>query len=208
MKIKNYIWDFDGTLLDTYDFLIDSLKKSLEKNGVEADTQEISDLIHVSYFKASRYYINKFNLNEKSVDEWYCHFSKQIDYSKIRTFEHIDEVLNGIVKAGGKNYIFTHRDKTVYEMLEKFDLLKYFEDIVDITMPFPRKPSPDANIYLIEKHNLNKEQTMYVGDREIDILCGRDAGLKTCYFNKESTCDLSDYNIKDFSNFLALFVNN
>lgn len=207
MKIKNYIWDFDGTLLDTYDFLTDSLKKALEKNGIFEDKKEISEILHVSYFKASTYYANKHGVAIENIDKWYKEFSHQIDYSKIRTFDYIEDTLKGIVNSGGQNFIFTHRGKSIYEMLERFNLLEYFVEIVDSTAPFPRKPKPDANIYLIEKYNLEKSKTMYIGDRDIDILSGKDAGIKTCYYKKNETCEIADYNITTYEKFLNIFVN-
>lgn len=207
MKIENFIWDFDGTLLDTYDFLTSCLYQSLEKNGVQADINEVSDIIHISYYKATTYYAEKYNINIDDIHSWYSYFSKELDYTKIRTFDYVEDALKSIIASGGKNYIFTHRNKTVYEILERFNMLHYFEDIIDSTMPFPRKPSPEANLHLIEKHNLDKSKTIYVGDREIDVLCGRDAGILTCYFNTKSTCDIADYNIDSFKNFLDLFKN-
>ena len=207
MKFENYIWDFDGTLLDTYDFLTSSLKKALEKNGIYENEKEISDKIHISYFQAATYYANKHDVKFENIDKWYKEFSHQIDYDKIRSFDYVEETLKGIIEKGGRNFIFTHRGKSIYEMLERFNMLEFFVEIVDSTAPFERKPKPDANIYLIKKYNLDKSKTMYVGDREIDILSGKDAGIKTCYFKENETCAIADYNITSFKNFLEMFTN-
>lgn len=36
MKLKNYIWDFDGTLFDTYPAMVDGASKALKKLGSHA----------------------------------------------------------------------------------------------------------------------------------------------------------------------------
>ena len=47
-KYKNFFWDFDGTLFDTYDFLAISLKKALEEVGIIATVSDIFEKIKVS----------------------------------------------------------------------------------------------------------------------------------------------------------------
>ena len=41
MKFENYIWDFDGTLCDTYVFLTTSLQNALLCNGVAVSYDNI-----------------------------------------------------------------------------------------------------------------------------------------------------------------------
>lgn len=37
MEIKNYIWDFDGTLFDTYPVMLDALQQTIVKHGIQYD---------------------------------------------------------------------------------------------------------------------------------------------------------------------------
>ncbi|HGF7826226.1 TPA: HAD hydrolase-like protein, partial [Enterococcus faecium] len=46
--MKNYIWDFDGTLFDTYPAMVDGAWQALKDFGISMDKKEI-------YFKMKKY---------------------------------------------------------------------------------------------------------------------------------------------------------
>ena len=52
---------------------------------------------------------------------------------------------------------------------------------------FERKPSPAGINYFIEKYNLDRNNTYYVGDRPMDILCADNAHIKSIMFIPESS---------------------
>ena len=41
MEIKNYIWDFDGTLYDSYPAMVEGAAKALQDFGIIKDPREI-----------------------------------------------------------------------------------------------------------------------------------------------------------------------
>jgi uncharacterized protein (TIGR01440 family) len=59
---------------------------------------------------------------------------------------------------------------------------KYFAGIVDSTMHFPGKPAPDAVEHICRNYKLDKDQTVMIGDREIDVLSGVNAGVHGCLY--------------------------
>ena len=65
--------------------------------------------------------------------------------------------------------------------------VKYFDDFVTAEHNFPHKPAPDAILYLIKKHNMNLNETIMIGDREIDVLSGKNAGIQACLFTQGNT---------------------
>lgn len=75
--IKHIIWDFDGTLFDTYPGMVYAFKKALEDSGIEAEAEEIHEKMKVSVSNAISYYkelgtvkedfIDKFTLYEKTL---------------------------------------------------------------------------------------------------------------------------------------------
>ena len=65
-------------------------------------------------------------------------------------------------------------------------------------MNFASKPSPDAVNWICETYNLDKSETIMIGDREIDVLSGKNAGTYGCLFTKKDGVDsAADYIIKD-----------
>jgi phosphoglycolate phosphatase-like HAD superfamily hydrolase len=65
-------------------------------------------------------------------------------------------------------------------------------------MNFPSKPAPDAVNWICETYNLDKSETVMIGDREIDVLSGKNAGVYGClYTNKENVETAADFVVKD-----------
>ncbi len=59
-------------------------------------------------------------------------------------------------------------------------VIGYFSDILDGTLNFKRKPCPDALNWLIAERGLDRSKTLMVGDRDIDIEAGHNAGIDGC----------------------------
>ena len=85
---------------------------------------------------------------------------------------------------------------------------KFFEEIITAEDRFKRKPDPEALLYLIDKYNMDKSQTYYVGDRHLDVECAKNAGIKAIfYIAKESFLesrgqeDILVYKLKDILKF-------
>ena len=47
---------------------------------------------------------------------------------------------------------------------------------------FSRKPSPEAAIYLLDKYELDPQQTYYIGDRTLDIEFAQNSGIQSINF--------------------------
>ena len=64
----------------------------------------------------------------------------------------------------------------------KLEIDKYFIEVVDeANVNFVRKPDTDSIDYLVNKYHLDKENTYYIGDREIDISAAKNANIKSIY---------------------------
>ena len=60
-----------------------------------------------------------------------------------------------------------------------------FTDFVTSQHNFPNKPAPDALNYLCNKHGLKKEDCIMIGDRDIDLDSGKNAGMACALFDPE-----------------------
>jgi HAD superfamily hydrolase (TIGR01549 family) len=105
------------------------------------------------------------------------HLLKKREFEILKT-KYLDIILK---ELSDNNFIYTHKGSTCFEMLKKKDIDLYFTEVVTSESNFPRKPEPDALLYLIDKYALNKNTTYYIGDRDIDIMCAINAGIKSIY---------------------------
>jgi phosphoglycolate phosphatase-like HAD superfamily hydrolase len=79
------------------------------------------------------------------------------------------------------------------------------DDIAASDDGYARKPDPEAFEAVIAKQGLVRAETLAVGDRDIDILAGRAAGLRTCLFGtdqKSCGADLAVINFDELHRWL------
>ncbi|MDU7961503.1 MAG: HAD-IA family hydrolase, partial [Streptococcus sp.] len=92
-------------------------------------------------------------------------------------FEGARAVLAKIVTEGGRNFLVSHRNHLVLDILDKAEIASYFTEVVTSENGFARKPSPDSFLYLINKYDI--KHGLVIGDRQIDIEAGKATGLDT-----------------------------
>ncbi|RLQ94651.1 HAD-IA family hydrolase [Falsibacillus albus] len=180
----NILWDFDGTLFNTYPAYTKVLAHVL---GDGADEQEIYDKLKVSFSHAIDYY----NFSDEQIEEINT-LNNQLAPKDMKPFDHVEEVL----KFADKNVIMTHKHRAgVVAILNYFGWEKYFADMVTIDDGFPRKPHAASYRHLHDLHGID----LAIGDRELDLLPAKELGITTCMFQGKS--DAADYHIQDYSEF-------
>ncbi|WP_272164575.1 HAD-IA family hydrolase [Turicibacter sanguinis] len=203
--IKHIIWDFDGTLFDSYPGMVNAFLRALKKYEIEAEYDEVLKLFLNSEKTAVQYYQNQFLLGEE-LTEVYQDEKSHIDLSNMLPFPYAKEVCQRIKEAGRYNYILTHRGSTTYDILRKNGMVELFTEIVTKDNQFARKPDPEAIYYLLDKYQIHPKEAMIVGDREIEILLGQKAKVKTCFYesgNREPELQ-ADYRVKSLEEVLTI----
>ena len=181
------IWDLDGTLLDSYGVIVDSLYQIYQEKGVMIDKSEILyDVINESVSAFIKKMELRFGIPFDSLKDRYSIISGK-EKLNIKAMEHAREILEYLQSKNIRNFVFTHRGVTTETVLNNIGITSYFDEIVNSLNGFERKPSPDGLNYLLDKYHLDKENTYYVGDRPIDIRCANNAHIKSImYIPKQS----------------------
>ena len=183
--IKLFIWDFDGTLFDSYPIIIATLRAALQEYGHDCDPVEAMRLMLQNIGVAQHYYADKFGIvYEDLIETYYSHHNRLNPQLAAEPMADVEKVLKKICESGRKNYIFTHRKcSTTAQYLEKYGLSQYFTEIVGPEAPnFAYKPSPDSLLYLMDKYGMTAEDAVMVGDRDCDLGSARNAGMGTVHF--------------------------
>ena len=183
-RIRHFIWDFDGTLFDTYPVIIRNLRAALAEFGCDADPVEAMGLMLDSIPAARQHYAARFGLDLKALTDAYQRYHVQATAAlEAAPMPLLPAVLRAAAEKGGYHYVFTHRqlDET-NAYLTKYALTDLFRDIVAPGCPgFAPKPAPDAVLHLMEKYGMTADDTVMIGDREIDLGSGRNAGIRTVH---------------------------
>jgi phosphoglycolate phosphatase-like HAD superfamily hydrolase len=203
--IRNLIWDFDGTLFNTYPAVVDAFKKALKDYGIKETDESILNCMKISESYAIAKMGELYGIGQEFINR-YAVYKNDITPDMAEPFPYTKEVCQKIIELGGGNYILTHRGETTQKFLKHYDMIGLFTEIVTKDYGFKRKPDPEGFVYLIEKHHLDKNTTMVVGDREIEILGGKAAGIKTCLYdtNQVSFTAVPDFYITSLKDLLDI----
>ena len=184
----NLIWDLDGTLFNTYPFIVNRIQKALSSFNLSYSYDEIYEhLIKTTTFDFLLFIEKKHNIGVglllnaiKKID---------LDYSNVELMPHVKEFLDinqDLNKV--RHFIYTHRDhKTCNFLLCFLEIDDFFVEVVDEgNVHFVRKPDPESINYLIKTYSMDKNNTYYIGDRKIDALCAKNAGIKSIFYNSSN----------------------
>lgn len=184
---KAYIWDLDGTLLDSYDVIVESLYLTFLKFGIDLDREQIHRYA-ITY--SSSALIEKLagerGLDPKLLYDSYACFSRE-KYHLIKPMPQAIAVLDALRARGAAHYVFTHRGMTTLPVLKMLGMDGYFSEVLTSKSGFPRKPAPDALLYLMEKYHLSRDTTFYVGDRTLDMQSAKNAGIRGILYLPEGS---------------------
>ncbi len=178
-----FIWDFDGTLYDTYDRIVRAVKKGMDEMGLSPEGHDVKALAKSTLRQACVALAGE-DRAEELLARYFAHAEEEGEES-IKPFPGCEEALRTVVEHGGFNYLYTHRNQTALEALQRDGLEGYFRDFITDEADFPSKPAPDAINWLIDQHYLERHECVIVGDRLIDSLAGKNAGIASALFDPE-----------------------
>ncbi|MCL2676539.1 MAG: HAD-IA family hydrolase [Streptococcaceae bacterium] len=198
MMYKNYIWDLGGTLLDNYESSSHAFAAALWQ---ARERVILHDQAYQALKISTDYAIDKYARDIPDFLTLYRELEAK-ELEKPLLFDGAKEVLQVIVDNGRSNYMISHRNNQVLDILKKAGISQYFTEIVTSDNGFSRKPAPDSIQYLINKYKLELNQTAMVGDREIDVEAGNSAGVQTIFFDSQLTSEKANQNIKNLKELL------
>lgn len=183
----NILWDFDGTIFDTYPIIVDSFFKILQEEKTKEKEKIVLEKLKITVQHTFEYF--DISYNKKNINFMKQDFNKT-PLEKIKPFPYVEEIL----KLANKNFIVTHKDRqSTFNLLERYNLMHYFEDIICLEDAFERKPNPSSYIHLSNKNKID----LVIGDRELDLIPGKFIDATTCsYCNLDVKADIHTDNYK------------
>lgn len=177
------IWDFDGTLYDSYPQMAEALCLTLRDFSVTADPAEIYALQKVTLYHACTVYAQRHGL---SVEPLLAAYRKRhAAMAGPPPMPGAAACLRACAALGCRQALFTHRDRSALEALARDGLAPLFADAVLRTDGFADKPAPDAILHLMRKHGFAARDTWMIGDRALDLQAGRNACVHTALFDPD-----------------------
>lgn len=200
--IDHLIYDFDGTISDSYPLFVRFLHEAADKRGYEIPCSDrelylaSKKTLYAAYERIGGEAVCPY---EMFADDF--HELQALHKDEFCIFPEARELLIRAKAAGKHNYIYTHTGPVVKEMLSNMGVLDLFDFILDASYGFPMKPSPDALLFFLEKFGFDPKSCMMIGDRPIDAHAGMRAGIYGCLWDADGLFKDAnvDYYITDLS---------
>jgi phosphoglycolate phosphatase-like HAD superfamily hydrolase len=205
IHFTNIIWDVDGTLFDTYPAISAAILAALAEQGVSLDRDVVTHMAKTSLGTTLPDLAKHFKLDHERLYVRYTYFLTGTPLGSQRPFLGVRQLLHRVVQNGGVNLIATHRGSdSLIPMLKYHRLRSSFTDILTISDGYPRKPDPGMFNTLIARYSLRPEDTLAIGDRDLDLSAGQAAGVQTALYGNAPHTVQPDFIIDDYVEFSRL----
>ena len=171
------IWDFDGTLYDSYPQMAAQLTLALAEFGAVESQQAVYALIKRTMYHGMATLAQRHALDVTALSAAFRRL--QGEHPVFPPMAGLAACLADTAALGCRHYLFTHRDRTALAQLDADGLAHWFTDAVTRESGFADKPSPQAIVSLMDRHSFLPPQTVMIGDRDIDIQSGSAAGARS-----------------------------
>ncbi len=172
---NNFIFDVDGTMVDSKDQFYNSLNLALKMHGATSPKDTYSEEIFALSAPEVLQALEIENIDEV-LPTWVALYNKFGEDSPL--YDGVFDTVKELSARGKKILIVTSRKHDVADpFFKKFALERYVDLFVTADETVRLKPAPDPLLYALEKLKLDPNETLYLGDTVNDLIAAKDAGI-------------------------------
>ena len=182
MKYQTYIFDLDGTLLDTLGDLAASTNYALRTHGMpEHSVDDVRRFVGNGVRKLMERAVPQ-GADNPAFNEAFTAFREHYMEHALdttRPYDGILETLKELRRQGCRIAVVSNKMMAATQELCRH----FFPDTVEVAIGeheaegIRKKPAPDTVIAALRELGVGKEGAVYVGDSEVDIETARNSGL-------------------------------
>lgn len=182
MKYTAAVFDLDGTLLDTLGDIAGAVNRALASRNLQVYSKEeykmmighgLKHLVKAAVKGTCPDLEEDPGLYTRAMEEY-----RSSPCENTSLYPGISRVLDFLSVRGVAMSILSNKEDALVQIITK-NLLKDWDFTVVLGRrdDFPQKPDPASLIDIIKAMNVQKEKVLYIGDSEIDIKTGKNAGI-------------------------------
>ena len=181
--LKAILWDFDGTICDTYPEIARAINQALAHFGASTHLERIIELAAVSLDSCIQTLAQDHALSYEALGAAFTDAYPTVRLTKQAPFPGFRDLCEQCTQFGVQHFIITHRrQQSLFALLEAHTIMPFFTHIIAVDAGFAKKPAPDALIHILETYGIDATDALVIGDRDFDILAGQAAGIPTALF--------------------------
>ena len=186
MQKTAFIWDLDGTLLDSYEAILSGIEETFAQFSIPYDKEKVREFIlKYSVQDLLEQVAEERNLDAEVLNQIRAQSLAEKN-AQVVLMSGAREVLAWAYEAGILQFVYTHKGDNAFTILRDLGLESFFTEILTSQSGFSRKPSPEAATYLIDKYELDSRNTYYIGDRILDVEFAQNSGIQSINFLESS----------------------
>ncbi len=165
-KLKLLVFDCDGVLFDSKQANVEFYNYILKKAGLSPMSEKDVEFIHMHTVDECLKYL--FRNHPEKLEEA-KKIQKETPFSMFFDYMKMEKGLREFLEWAGQRFkiaLCTNRTTSTEPLLKHFDLEKYF-DYVMCALKVP-KSDPRALKLILEHFKVTPEETLYIGDSEVD----------------------------------------
>ena len=159
MKIRNILFDFDGTLVDSAPGIVKTMEQTfLRMSAAVPSEQEMRATIGLPLRQALQQLASFNDADADRATELYRELFPIYEVNYIQVFDGVASTLEKLRQQGIRMAIVTSRDAMSLDMVaEKRGLNPFFETRVTGADGLAPKPAPDMVLTLLKRMNIDPE---------------------------------------------------
>ena len=182
MQETAFIWDLDGTLLDSYEAILSGIEETFGQFDIPYDKEKVREFILKYSVQDLLVQVAEERKLDVEVLNQVRAQSLAEKNAQVVLMSGAREVLEWADQAGIQQFVYTHKGDNAFTILRDLGLESYFTEILTSQSGFARKPSSEAATYLIDKYQLDPDNTYYIGDRTLDVKFAQNSGIQSINF--------------------------
>lgn len=212
MNKKGFIFDLDGVIVDTAKYHFLAWQKLAKSIGIDFSHEQNEQLKGVSRVKSLEKILawgnktiseDKFNALMASKNDDYLSFIAKMNHDEI--LPDVPKVLN-YLKEQEQPISLGSASKNARQILEKVDLLKQFDAIVDGNDVSKAKPDPEVFLIAAKALNIKPKDCIVFEDSVAGVQAANTANMISIGIGEKSVLHEADYVFSDFTEIDTAFI--
>lgn len=209
-----YLFDFDGTLVDSMPTYVSAMLRILDENNISYDDTIIKTITPLGLSGASDYYINTLHLDmeKEALIQLMGKYMLDAYHNTIPAKNNVISVLKELKRQGASLNVLTASPHiTLDACLKRLGLFELFDNVWSCDDFATTKADPQIYLKAAEKMNTTVENVLFLDDNLNADMTAKSAGMKVCGVYDDSSKDYvleikaaTDFYIYDFKELLDL----
>lgn len=176
--MKTFIFDIDGTLLDTESMYMKALDKVMIAHNLPHTYEALTKTFGITSLDALKQLKVPAEQIPTILQEWADEIPNHQD--EVRLYTGIEAMLKQLHATPGIDLaIMTSKQKFEFERdVTPLGLDKYFSQFVFFEDTKRGKPAPDPILLAMKRAQADPDETVYIGDTQYDLQAAHAAGIK------------------------------